>query len=350
MTGGHVVRIYADGVVNHDHSACAWAVSLAYGEHRRAESGSLIGAGPDRTQLFAVVAALKCLTRPSVVRIAVNSGYVIRGAAQEQPPDTDQALWQQLHRAAHPHRLTWTAADPADPEFAEVTTRAGELAHSLVGPSVGSEWRDFLADRASRLPTHTLTTYETVGSTLHRVGLREFGELDFCPAAGIIELLPKLGEVLLDGDSDGEPTHDLTTLQDTRTVLTELLAWFDERGHLDTEAPPVIEEVMTRFGRCVDAQRFADAAQEQIDSSEYMEFLLYNEAEPAVIDLDVEVCDCDPTSVTFLSDWREGLVTVGPVELPPAVAALAAEGMRVVVSAGVIDGEWCLVRVANGEL
>ena len=64
MAADNIVTVHANGVA--DRNRGAWAASLAFGEHRRTESGAETGADLERTQLLAVVRALDYLTRPSL--------------------------------------------------------------------------------------------------------------------------------------------------------------------------------------------------------------------------------------------------------------------------------------------
>jgi ribonuclease HI len=155
VAADNIVTVHANGVA--DRNRGAWAASLAFGEHRRTESGAETGADLERTQLLAVVRALDYLTRPSLVQIAVASPYVFHGlATPERIPDANEDLWRHLERADRAHRLTWIWATETDPAFAEVTELAGTaLAASLAGPSVGSVVREFLADRKSRVSART---------------------------------------------------------------------------------------------------------------------------------------------------------------------------------------------------
>lgn len=342
MPADNIVTIHANAVAKRTRGT--WVASLAFGEHRRVEAGTETGVDLERTQLLAVVRALDCLTRPSLVRIVVSSSYVLHGiAAQERPSDTNGDLWWRLERADRVHRLTWVRAADTDPAFAEVTELAGTaLVESLAGPSVGSVVREFLGNRESRVSADALAKYEGVVVTLNWAGSREIGELDDVPAAEVIALLPEFFWVLVHKEF-----ASIAELRDARTVLTALLRWFGEHGHLDDATmKSQIQDVKNRIAKYIDVRRFVDALQEFVEATDHQVDL--NEAEESVTEEYLRVIDVTPTSITF-ADWSGEEPPVGPIELPPEVAALGRPGWQVLLSAAVVDGEWFLVSVSNGD-
>jgi hypothetical protein len=93
-------------------------------------------------------------------------------------------------------------------------------------------------------------------------------------------------------------------------------------------------------------RRFVDALQEFVAATG--DRVNLDEIEESVTDDYLRVIDVTSTSVTF-ADWSGEEQPVGPITLPPQVAALARPGWQVLLSAAVVYDEWFLVSVANGD-
>lgn len=117
--------IYTDGACSGNPGPGGWAAILRFGPHEKVLQGGASLTTNNRMELRAALAALRTLTRPCVVEIHTDSEYLRRGVTewlgawmrngwlrydprtQMKQPVKNRDLWQALHAAMKPHRITW---------------------------------------------------------------------------------------------------------------------------------------------------------------------------------------------------------------------------------------------------
>jgi ribonuclease HI len=143
----HVV-IYTDGACSGNPGPGGWGAILMSGPHRKEISGGEANTTNNRMELFAAIAALEALKRPSQVDLHTDSSYLRNGITQwihgwkrngwrtaDRKPVKNAELWQRLEEATHRHQITWhwIKGHTGQPE----NERADELAREGMAPFQG---------------------------------------------------------------------------------------------------------------------------------------------------------------------------------------------------------------------
>lgn len=143
----HVV-IYTDGACSGNPGPGGWGVIMMSGPHRKEISGGEANTTNNRMELFAAIAALEALKRPSQVDLHTDSSYLRNGITQwihgwkrngwrtaDRKPVKNAELWQRLEEATHRHQITWhwIKGHAGQPE----NERADELAREGMAPFQG---------------------------------------------------------------------------------------------------------------------------------------------------------------------------------------------------------------------
>lgn len=143
----HVV-IYTDGACSGNPGPGGWGAILMSGPHRKEISGGEANTTNNRMELFAAIAALEALKRPSQVDLHTDSSYLRNGITQwihgwkrngwrtaDRKPVKNAELWQRLEEATHRHQITWhwIKGHAGQPE----NERADELAREGMAPFQG---------------------------------------------------------------------------------------------------------------------------------------------------------------------------------------------------------------------
>jgi ribonuclease HI len=143
----HVV-IYTDGACSGNPGPGGWGAIMMSGPHRKEISGGEANTTNNRMELFAAIAALEALKRPSQVDLHTDSSYLRNGITQwihgwkrngwrtaDRKPVKNAELWQRLEEATHRHQITWhwIKGHAGQPE----NERADELAREGMAPFQG---------------------------------------------------------------------------------------------------------------------------------------------------------------------------------------------------------------------
>jgi ribonuclease HI len=143
----HVV-IYTDGACSGNPGPGGWGAIMMSGPHRKEISGGEANTTNNRMELFAAIAALEALKRPSQVDLHTDSSYLRNGITQwihgwkrngwrtaDRKPVKNAELWQRLEEATHRHQITWhwIKGHAGQPE----NERADELARKGMAPFQG---------------------------------------------------------------------------------------------------------------------------------------------------------------------------------------------------------------------
>jgi ribonuclease HI len=106
------VIIYTDGACRGNPGAGGWGVILIY----KASSKELCGGDPDTTnnrmELMAAIQALEALKKPCVVKLNIDSKYVLQGIT-EWLPNWKKRGWKTASRAAVKNEDLWRRLDAA---------------------------------------------------------------------------------------------------------------------------------------------------------------------------------------------------------------------------------------------
>ncbi len=140
----HVV-IYTDGACSGNPGPGGWGAILMSGRHRKEMGGGEADTTNNRMELFAAIAALEQLKKPSRVDLHTDSAYLRNGIMQwihgwkrngwrtaDRKPVKNVELWQRLDEAAQRHEITWhwVKGHSGHPE----NERADELAREGMAP------------------------------------------------------------------------------------------------------------------------------------------------------------------------------------------------------------------------
>ncbi len=114
------VEVFTDGACRGNPGPGGWAALLRAGTRERLLCGREAQTTNNRMELLAAIAALEALKRPSRVRLATDSQYLMRGITEWLPrwkrngwvtagrePVKNRDLWQRLERALERHRVHW---------------------------------------------------------------------------------------------------------------------------------------------------------------------------------------------------------------------------------------------------
>jgi ribonuclease HI len=114
------VEIFTDGACLGNPGPGGWAALLRYKGREKEISGRQGQTTNNRMELFATIAALEALTRPSSVSVTTDSTYVRDGITRwihdwkrrgwktaAKKPVKNVDLWQRLEAAITPHEVEW---------------------------------------------------------------------------------------------------------------------------------------------------------------------------------------------------------------------------------------------------
>jgi ribonuclease HI len=115
-----VVDIFTDGACSGNPGPGGWGAILRWRGRERELSGAEELTTNNRMELFAAIAGLEALKRPSRVRIHTDSNYLKDGITKwihawkskgwktaDKKPVKNVDLWQRLEQAAARHDLSW---------------------------------------------------------------------------------------------------------------------------------------------------------------------------------------------------------------------------------------------------
>ncbi len=119
-SGRALVDVFTDGACSGNPGPGGYAAILRYGDHTREISGCEADTTNNRMELKAVIAALKCLKRPSSVRVFTDSTYVVKGMTEwiggwvrknwtnsQKMPVLNRDLWEELLHLSRLHQIQW---------------------------------------------------------------------------------------------------------------------------------------------------------------------------------------------------------------------------------------------------
>lgn len=139
------VVVFTDGACSGNPGPGGWGVILTSGHHRKELSGGEPETTNNRMELFAAIAALEQLKRPSRVELHTDSAYLKNGITQwihgwkrngwrtaDNKPVKNAELWQRLDEATRRHEISWhwVKGHAGHPE----NERADELAREGMAP------------------------------------------------------------------------------------------------------------------------------------------------------------------------------------------------------------------------
>lgn len=139
------VVVFTDGACSGNPGPGGWGVILTSGHHRKELSGGEPETTNNRMELFAAIAALEQLKRPSRVELHTDSAYLKNGITQwihgwkrngwrtaDKKPVKNAELWQRLDEATRRHEISWhwVKGHAGLPE----NERADELAREGMAP------------------------------------------------------------------------------------------------------------------------------------------------------------------------------------------------------------------------
>ena len=114
------VEIFTDGACRGNPGPGGWAALLRTGDKERELSGGEAATTNNRMELTAAIKGLEALKRPCRVHLFTDSNYVRDGITKwvhgwqrngwrtaDRKPVKNADLWQELVRAAAPHRVDW---------------------------------------------------------------------------------------------------------------------------------------------------------------------------------------------------------------------------------------------------
>lgn len=115
-----VVDIFTDGACSGNPGPGGWGAILRWRGQERELSGAEEKTTNNRMELFAAIAGLEALKRPSRVRIHTDSNYLKDGITKwihawktkgwktaDRKPVKNVDLWQRLEQAGARHELSW---------------------------------------------------------------------------------------------------------------------------------------------------------------------------------------------------------------------------------------------------
>jgi ribonuclease HI len=115
-----LVHLATDGACKGNPGPGGWGVVLRTGEHEKELSGGEAATTNNRMELTAAIRGLEALKRPCRVVLSTDSRYVMDGLTKwlagwqrngwktaARQPVKNADLWQELVKAAAPHRIRW---------------------------------------------------------------------------------------------------------------------------------------------------------------------------------------------------------------------------------------------------
>ena len=116
----NAVHIFTDGACSGNPGPGGWGAILRWRGEEKELSGAEPGTTNNRMELFAAIAGLEALKRPTRVRIHTDSTYLKDGITKwihawkakgwktaDKKPVKNVDLWQRLEAAAAPHEVSW---------------------------------------------------------------------------------------------------------------------------------------------------------------------------------------------------------------------------------------------------
>jgi ribonuclease HI len=150
MSTDGTIEIFTDGACSGNPGPGGWGAILRWKGHERELMGGENPTTNNRMELFAAIAALEAVKRPSQVAIYTDSQYLRDGITKwiaqwkargwktaDKKPVKNVDLWQRLEAAAAPHQVDWRwvrghAGHPEN-ERADALARAGIVATRTAG-------------------------------------------------------------------------------------------------------------------------------------------------------------------------------------------------------------------------
>ena len=148
MSTADIVEIYTAGACKGNPGPGGWGALLRYKGAEKELWGGENDTTNNRMELLAVIKALNCLKRPSVIHVYTDSQYVQKGISEwihgwkargwktaAKAPVKNADLWQLLDSAQSTHQIDWRwVKGHAGHEFNE---RADALANRGVDDTLG---------------------------------------------------------------------------------------------------------------------------------------------------------------------------------------------------------------------
>ena len=148
MSTADIVEIYTDGACKGNPGPGGWGALLRYKGAEKELWGGENDTTNNRMELLAVIKALNCLKRPSVIHVSTDAQYVQKGTSEwmhgwkargwktaAKAPAKNADLWQLLDSAQSTHQIDWRwVKGHAGHEFNE---RADALANRGVDDTLG---------------------------------------------------------------------------------------------------------------------------------------------------------------------------------------------------------------------
>ena len=119
-SGRTPVDVCTDGACSGNPGPGGYAAILKYGDHEKEISGCEADTTNNRMELRAVIVALRCLKRPSRVRVFTDSSYVVKGMTEwirgwirknwinsQKRPVLNRDLWEELLDLSRLHQIQW---------------------------------------------------------------------------------------------------------------------------------------------------------------------------------------------------------------------------------------------------
>ncbi|HOV70173.1 MAG TPA: ribonuclease HI [Clostridia bacterium] len=138
------VKIYTDGACSGNPGPGAWTAILIYNETEKEISGYFENTTNNRMELYAAIAALKCLKEPCKVDLHSDSAYLINAfilkwidnwrtngwKTADKKPVENCELWQELDCLTKIHDVTWIKLKGHSTD--EYNNRCDKIARSLI--------------------------------------------------------------------------------------------------------------------------------------------------------------------------------------------------------------------------
>lgn len=115
-----LVELFTDGACKGNPGPGGWGALLRYGENTRELYGAEPNTTNNRMELFAVIAGLEALKKPTKARVTTDSQYVKNGITQwihnwkrngwktaARKPVKNSDLWQRLDAVVSQHQVEW---------------------------------------------------------------------------------------------------------------------------------------------------------------------------------------------------------------------------------------------------
>ena len=115
-----ILEIYADGSCKGNPGPGGYAAILKYKDNVKEITGYEPNTTNNRMELKAVIEALKCIKRPSNIKIITDSNYLVKGMTEwvdgwirrnwrnsQNKPVLNRDLWEQLLELSAPHQIQW---------------------------------------------------------------------------------------------------------------------------------------------------------------------------------------------------------------------------------------------------